>query len=57
MTRRVINTFLENINTRVPIMVTTPEKSCVKPKSKPSERVSASAITRLMISPVLCLSR
>ena len=57
ITRRVIQTFLENMKIRVPTMVTIPENSWVKPRRRPSERISVSAMTRLMISPVLCWSR
>ena len=36
---RVIHTFLENMKSRVPMMVMTPENSCVNPRSIPSERI------------------
>ena len=57
MTSRVIQRFLENMNTSVTPMVTTPENSWVKPNSRPSDRMSASAMTRLTISPEACWSR
>ena len=57
MTIKVIQIFLENMKSRVPMIVTIPEKSCVNPSRRPSERISVSAMTRLMISPVLWLSR
>ena len=53
MTINVIQKFLENMKISVPMIVTIPEKSWVNP----SDRISVSAIIRLMISPVLCPSR
>ena len=57
MTNSVIQKFLENIKTKVTTMVTIPENSWVKPSSRPSDRMSASAMIRLTMSPVLCRSR
>ena len=57
MTINVIQKFLENMKISVPMIVTIPEKSWVNPSSIPSDRISVSAIIRLMISPVLCPSR
>lgn len=57
ITISVIQTFFENMNTSVAAIVTTPEKSCVKPSSRPSDRMPVSAMTRLTMSPVLCRSR
>lgn len=41
----------------VPTISTTPVNSCVKPMSRPSEKVSTSAIMRLTRSPEGCASR
>ena len=57
MTSSVIQKFLENMNTSVTTMVTMPEKSWEKPSSRPSDRMSASAMIRLTMSPELCLSK
>ena len=57
ITISVIQKFLENMNTSVAATVTTPEKSCVKPSSSPSDKIPVSAMTRLTMSPVLCRSR
>ena len=57
MTINVIQKFLENMKISVPMIVTIPEKSWVNPSSIPSDRISVSAIIRLMISPVLCPSK
>ena len=48
---------MESIRIRVPAMVITPVKSCVKPMSKPSAKVSTSPITRLTVSPCGWASR
>ena len=47
----------DEVPTVVGAIVTTPEKSCVKPSSRPSDRMPVSAMTRLTMSPVLCRSR
>ena len=56
-TKSDIHRFLENMKTSVTPMVTTPEKSWVKPKSSPSERVSISVMTLLTMSPAEWVSR
>ena len=45
-----------NMKPSVPTMVMTPEKSCVKPISRPSETWLTSVMTRLNISPWLLVS-
>ncbi len=50
-TTRVIPTFTESINPKVPRIVTTPLKSWVNPIKRPSANWSTSATTRLIISP------
>ena len=47
---------MKNMNPSVPNMVSTPVNSCVKPISRPSANASASAMTRLTISPCGCES-
>ena len=47
---------IESINISVPIIITTPEKSCVTPCSNPSPTASISFITRLIKSPCGCPS-
>ena len=49
--------FLMSMMVSVPTISTTPVNSCVKPMSRPSEKVSTSAIMRLTRSPEGCASR
>ena len=46
-----------SMNPSVPAIVSTPVKSCVKPRSNPSANCSVSEIIRLTISPDGCASR
>ena len=46
-----------SMNDSVPMMVITPVKSWLKPISRPSAKVSTSAIMRLTRSPEECASR
>ena len=57
MTRMEIRTSLLNMKISVATMVTIPENSCVKPRSRPSESWSVSVMMRLTMSPVLWASR
>ena len=50
-TTRAIIAFCENMKASVINIVSTPENSWVKPISRPSANWSASAMTRLTISP------
>ena len=50
-TTSVMGTFWVNMNASVKSMVSTPENSWVKPISSPSASWSASAMTRLTVSP------
>ena len=56
-TTKVMGTFSFSMNSRVPKMVSRPENNWVKPISRPSAKVSTSAIIRLTISPEGWLSR
>ena len=56
-TTSVMRQSSESMNKSVPRIVSTPVKSCAKPMSRPSAKVSASAITRLTSSPAGCASR
>ena len=53
----VITGLSVSIKTRVPNMVSTPEKSWVKPISSPSAKVSTSVMIRETRSPAGCESR
>ena len=50
-TTSVISAFWVNMKASVNSIVSTPENSWVKPISRPSANWSASAITRLTVSP------
>ena len=56
-TSSVIGALNVSMKPSVPRIVITPEKSWVKPISRPSANVSTSAIMRLTVSPVGCASR
>ena len=56
-TSSVIGALNVSMKLSVPRIVITPEKSWVKPISRPSANVSTSAIMRLTVSPVGCASR
>ena len=56
-TVRVIFQLIVSMNISVARIVTTPVKSCVKPMSRPSANWSASAMTRLTVSPAGWISR
>ncbi len=51
ITTRAMGTLVISMKIKVPSMVSTPVNSWVKPMSRPSAKVSTSAITRLTISP------
>ena len=57
ITRSEIRTLLESMNPNVTATVRTPEKSCERPSSSPSDSTPVSAMTRLTISPEPCASR
>ena len=50
-TTRAMGTLVTSMKISVPMMVSTPVKSWVKPMSRPSAKVSTSATTRLTMSP------
>ena len=51
ITTRAMGILVTSMNTSVPTMVSPPVNNWVKPMSRPSAKVSTSAITRLTISP------
>ena len=55
-TTTATGTEIENMKASVPAMVTMPEKSCVKPCSRPSPTWSTSLTTRESKSPWACAS-
>ena len=50
-TTSAMGTLVASMKTRVPRMVSTPVNSWVNPMSRPSAKVSTSAMIRLTISP------
>ena len=56
-TVKAIHHWSRSMKYSVPAMVTTPVNSWVKPSSRPSAKVSASAMMRETISPWGCASR
>ena len=57
ITTSATHLWIASIKKSVPTIVSIPVKNCVNPISRPSAKVSTSAMMRLTVSPVGCLSR